>query len=162
MKHNEPAQHQTMCETNTSSPCSGRREFLVRTVATAGGLVLAVAGVAATGGTAQADAIKPGELLVNLGEHAALKEIGGFDTFETDAGKIVVAQTAAGVFTAVSAVCPHRGAAIKYDKDTTQFFCPLHNSRFSLDGKVTKGPAKTDLTSLPSQTAAIVTLKIGA
>jgi cytochrome b6-f complex iron-sulfur subunit len=47
--------------------------------------------------------------------------------------------------TAVSAVCPHRQCAVDWDAEAREFVCPCHDSRFDADGKVTQGPATTDL-----------------
>jgi len=62
-------------------------------------------------------------------------------------------------FNACPAVCPHKGKMIEYDATTKQFFCPAHDSRFDLNGKVVRGPARTNLIPCPSEAATIVSLK---
>ncbi len=41
--------------------------------------------------------------------------------------------------------CTHLGCAYHFEEDTKQFFCPCHNSVFSLDGRVVSGPAPRPL-----------------
>ena len=41
--------------------------------------------------------------------------------------------------------CTHNGCLVKYDKTNGKLICPCHDSEFSLDGKVLKGPASKDL-----------------
>ena len=147
------------CETN--SECGGRREFLVKASALAGGLVLSLSGAtviaqtdkpaAQTGGTSD-------DAVLKLDAKSPLSKIGGFDTIETKAGKIVVVRTGDTDFKAFSAVCPHKGGPIKYDEKTSQLFCPWHNSRFDATGKVVKGPAKTNLQNYQTSQAVVVSV----
>ncbi len=46
---------------------------------------------------------------------------------------------------AVSAICTHKACAVSFRADDKIFRCPCHGSKFSLTGKVSKGPAKEDL-----------------
>jgi menaquinol-cytochrome c reductase iron-sulfur subunit len=41
--------------------------------------------------------------------------------------------------------CTHLGCAYHWDEGKTEFICPCHNSLFSIDGKVTSGPAPRPL-----------------
>ena len=41
--------------------------------------------------------------------------------------------------------CTHLGCAYHWDDRKTEFICPCHNSLFSIDGKVTGGPASRPL-----------------
>ena len=41
--------------------------------------------------------------------------------------------------------CTHLGCAYHWDDGKTEFLCPCHNSLFSIDGKVTAGPAPRPL-----------------
>ena len=58
--------------------------------------------------------------------------------------KVVVTQPVAGDFKGFSAVCTHKGCLVNEVVDGT-INCPCHGSKFSLDGAVVKGPAKTPL-----------------
>ena len=44
--------------------------------------------------------------------------------------------------------CSHLGCSINFNKDAKRFECPCHGSRFSIDGKVTHGPAAFPLSHL--------------
>ena len=47
--------------------------------------------------------------------------------------------------TAFGPQCTHLGCAYHWDDAKTEFICPCHNSFFSIDGKVTAGPAPRPL-----------------
>lgn len=49
-------------------------------------------------------------------------------------------------FTALSMKCPHLGCTV--EKPGESFECPCHGSRFDENGKITRGPATRDLTTL--------------
>jgi menaquinol-cytochrome c reductase iron-sulfur subunit len=49
----------------------------------------------------------------------------------------------------LSAVCPHLGCLVHFNKDTNQFLCPCHGSIFAADGKLVRGPAQRGLDPLP-------------
>ncbi len=146
--------------------CNSRREFLVKTTATAGGLVLALSGLQTAAAqespaakTAMPAAAQSDEAVLKLDDKSPLSKVGGFDTIETSAGKVVVVRTGETDFKAFSAVCTHKGGPIKYDEKTQQLFCPWHNSRFDTDGKVVKGPAKQPLATYMTEKAVVVALK---
>jgi len=44
-----------------------------------------------------------------------------------------------------TAVCPHLGGILQWNAEEKSFDCPLHGSRFTTEGKVINGPAKSDL-----------------
>lgn len=45
--------------------------------------------------------------------------------------------------------CPHAGCAVEFQQEKDGFFCPCHNSDFSLDGKRSEeSPAARDMDSL--------------
>ncbi len=154
------------CDESGISICNNRREFLVKASVVAGGIVLGLSDAKFasaqkdtkpndknTGATAAAD-----EIVLKLDEKSPLGKVGGFDTIQTKAGKVVVVRTADMSFSAYSAVCPHKGGPIKYDEKTRQLFCPSHDSRFDMTGKVVKGPAKTGLKVFSTQKAVVVSL----
>ncbi len=51
----------------------------------------------------------------------------------------------------LSAICPHEGCEVAWDKDTNRFSCPCHESFFAADGSKLTGPARRSLDSLPSR-----------
>ncbi len=46
---------------------------------------------------------------------------------------------------ACTAICPHLGGILQWNADEKTFDCPLHGSRFTIEGKVVNGPASSDL-----------------
>lgn len=60
---------------------------------------------------------------------------------------ILVVKQADSSYKAFLMKCTHKNADLK--QEATDLKCNLHGSRFSFDGKVTQGPAKTDLKSYP-------------
>ena len=69
--------------------------------------------------------------------------VGGTTEVQVDGGNVLLSQPTAGTVEAFSAVCPHQGGQVK--PDGSAFKCSLHQSEFSIDGAVTKGPAQQDL-----------------
>jgi len=51
----------------------------------------------------------------------------------------------------LSAVCPHEGCEVAWDKATNRFSCPCHDSYFAADGARLTGPARRGLDELPSR-----------
>ena len=134
--------------------CDNRREFLVKSTATAGGLILSLAGVSSVNANDTTD-----ELTVKLDDKSALGKVGGSQTFDTDKGKIIVVRAGEMAFKAFSAICTHKGGPLKYDEKTGQLACPWHGSKFDMDGKNVGGPEKTPLAVFSTQNALVVNLK---
>ncbi|MCW8128787.1 MAG: Rieske (2Fe-2S) protein [Planctomycetota bacterium] len=61
-----------------------------------------------------------------------------------DEPKVIVVRTAKGV-AAFPRVCTHRHQELDVDEKDGSIYCPLHGSRFSLEGKPTNGPASRAL-----------------
>jgi glycine/D-amino acid oxidase-like deaminating enzyme/nitrite reductase/ring-hydroxylating ferredoxin subunit len=59
--------------------------------------------------------------------------------------KVALYRDEAGVLHERSAVCPHLGCIVKWNRATRTWDCPCHGSRFDCTGKVINGPANTDL-----------------
>ena len=62
--------------------------------------------------------------------------------------KVVVVQATQGTYTAVSAVCTHRGCVVQAPAGGI-IACKCHGSEFGLDGSVRKGPAEQPLAAVP-------------
>ena len=59
--------------------------------------------------------------------------------------KYAVYKDEGGVTHQYSAVCPHLGCIVQWNELEKSFDCPCHGSRFTCEGKLINGPAKTDL-----------------
>jgi Rieske Fe-S protein len=140
--------------------CGGRREFLVKASAIAGGVVLSLSGL----NTASSQELKPADttaddLVLKLDSSGPLSKVGGSQTFDTKSGKIIVIRSGDMSFAAFSAKCTHKGGTLNYDANTKQLVCPLHGSQFdSSNGSVLKGPAKTALPAFKADDAIVVSL----
>ena len=173
---NNPIDRESVANAETTTGCGGRREFLTRWVA--GGLAIALGGALVAGAVradddddkdgdkdkdekplpravAPTDAAQNGDLVIKPSDYPELGKVGGFVTLDTKAGKIVVARATETKFVAVGAVCTHKGGPVKYDGEKGDFYCPWHGSRFDLNGKVEKGPAKAALPSYAGEPATV-------
>ncbi len=60
---------------------------------------------------------------------------------------VIVAQTQTGSFVAVSSACPDQGnVTLVFQSSSNRFYCPLHQSAFTLDGTVLNNSASANLT----------------
>jgi menaquinol-cytochrome c reductase iron-sulfur subunit len=66
-------------------------------------------------------------------------------------GAVYLRRDGGGTVQALNAVCPHAGGFVDYVGQCNCFICPLHNSRFALDGAIQdpKSPAPRAMDSLP-------------
>jgi len=76
---------------------------------------------------------------LNAAANSSLKNTGGSIVKD---GVIVIA-LGGGNYSAFQAACPHAGTTVNYQG--SGFNCPNHGAQFNSDGKVTKGPANSDL-----------------
>jgi cytochrome b6-f complex iron-sulfur subunit len=53
--------------------------------------------------------------------------------------------------TALSSYCTHRRCKLRPEEGNQSLLCPCHGSTFTLEGKVTEGPAKRDLPVLHTE-----------
>lgn len=77
-----------------------------------------------------------------------LKQIDGWS--EVDSSQSVyVAKGANGELEVLSAICPHLGCSVSWNKTHDEFICPCHNSIFKPDGKLISGPSPRGMDTLP-------------
>ncbi len=74
-------------------------------------------------------AAKNGELLPNSGK-----------IFRFGNSPGILINTPSGELAAFNAVCTHLNCTVQYDSQTKYIWCPCHNGRFDLKGKVISGP----------------------
>jgi cytochrome b6-f complex iron-sulfur subunit len=114
-----------------------RRAFVVMTAGTAAGVS---AGCAASTRTT-ASYVGP----IDIGTTADYPYDGVYDQFSRYRFFVV---RRSGQLTALSAICPHRRCTVRFDAGKG-FICPCHGAMFDHNGRVTRGPATSDLSSLP-------------
>jgi Rieske Fe-S protein len=71
--------------------------------------------------------------------------------FGTSPGILI--NTKQGELLAFSAICTHLSCTVLYESDTETIFCPCHNGRFDLSGKVISGPPPAPLESYRVETS---------
>jgi cytochrome b6-f complex iron-sulfur subunit len=116
-----------------------RRQFLILTAAAV------FTGCQSMGG---GSAAVRGERVVNAGAVTDYAADGLYTRFR-DQGFFVI-RKGEQLF-ALSSICTHRTCKLDAESDRS-FFCPCHGSTFDPSGKVTEGPARRDLPTLPSVT----------
>jgi cytochrome b6-f complex iron-sulfur subunit len=127
-----------------------RRRF----VGASAGLVLAGCGPASMPAQ-KVPAVKDGILEFEIGKIVELATPGGMAAVQPEGARkpLIIMRLEGGQFRVLSSRCPHLGCTVRWDNEVQALRCPCHNSRFSDDGKVTKGPAKQPLREYPSQLA---------
>jgi cytochrome b6-f complex iron-sulfur subunit len=109
----------------------------------------ACAGCRMTGGNADpdagvaSDAMCPQVLCVSLANpsNAALRSVGGAQTFHTPHDSIILVRTTDTTIVALSDICTHAGCGLNYFAPRNELTCPCHGSIFSITGAVMRGPA---------------------
>jgi glycine/D-amino acid oxidase-like deaminating enzyme/nitrite reductase/ring-hydroxylating ferredoxin subunit len=69
--------------------------------------------------------------------------------------KVAVYRDEAGELHKMSAVCPHLGCVVAWNKAASTWDCPCHGSRFDARGRVINGPAARDLEAMRDMTMAM-------
>jgi cytochrome b6-f complex iron-sulfur subunit len=69
--------------------------------------------------------------------------------FEFAGSSAVLVRKRGGGLVALSAVCPHLGCIVQWEKDKQDFLCPCHAGHYTADGIITAGPPPKPLTKLP-------------
>jgi len=132
------------CRTTTDCPLTTRRSWLRG--------LLSLASVSAPGfWLGQAEAGNGlGGVRLRLSEFPALQSDGGsvIFTFNQGVTAVMVNRESSTTFHGMSPVCTHAGCQVdKYNSLADEISCGCHGSTFSIDGRVTGGPAEEDLPS---------------
>jgi cytochrome b6-f complex iron-sulfur subunit len=85
------------------------------------------------------------KVIIALDDAKDLKKVGGSETLKVGDQRILLVRDSAETVLAFSAACTHRQVGLKYDHKNHRLNCPAHGSRFGLDGRVLRGPAKDPL-----------------
>lgn len=71
---------------------------------------------------------------------------------EVDSSQSVyVTRDGEGKLKVLSAICPHLGCSVSWQKGAGEFVCPCHGGRFSPDGKHLSGPPPRGMDALPTR-----------
>ncbi|HYM21694.1 MAG TPA: Rieske (2Fe-2S) protein [Vicinamibacterales bacterium] len=81
-----------------------------------------------------------------------LNAVGGAALVQASGQSFLVAQTSAGSFTALTAICTHEGCTVTGFQNS-QYVCPCHGSTYSTSGQVLQGPAPQSLRSFATRFA---------
>ena len=69
--------------------------------------------------------------------------------FEFNGAAALLLQKMDGTLVVLSAVCPHLGCIVQWEKDKQDFLCPCHAGYFTADGAVISGPPPRALDKIP-------------
>ena len=122
-----------------------RRDFIKRSAlgVVVGGTALSSINIEPFAKTTAAKAVikrSGDDVVVKLSENASLQKSGGSVKVNDELMLIRKSETE---FLAVRTVCTHKGCDVELEG--TKFVCPCHGSEYTLEGKVTEGPAEKDL-----------------
>jgi len=121
---------------------------LTRRQALAAAAALCGFGAAVAAGTGSAQAA--GTLRVQLSNFPALQQVGGAAVVGSLGGtQVAVVRTARNRYVALDRRCPHAGGIVGLSG--SQWVCPLHGSRFDLDGDKVSGVTPSGLRKLKSR-----------
>ena len=132
--------------TDSPTPATQRRAFLLVIAGGLGGLLAAAAGWPLLRFLSP---VKSGgaDDRVNIPRNAVPSGAAHFFQFR---GKpAVLLQNKAGEYLALSAVCTHLGCVVQWQAEKGEFLCPCHGGRFAPTGSVLGGPPPRPLESLP-------------
>src|SRR3989304_5852368 len=82
------------------------------------------------------------DLVVKLADNPAIAAVGGKVKVTDD---VMLIRMDESKFIAVSTICRHKGCTVELEGD--KFVCPCHGSEYTVQGKVTQGPANDNLTT---------------
>jgi Rieske Fe-S protein len=136
--------------------CNNRREFLIKTTATAGGLILGLSGI----NTVKASEGDADDVTFKLDAKSPLAKVGGSHTFDYKGDKVIIIRKSETDFAAFSAICTHKGGPLAYDEKTQNLVCPWHDSKYDTAGKNVSGPSKQPLRAFETEKAVVVSLKL--
>ncbi|RYX82614.1 Rieske (2Fe-2S) protein [bacterium] len=132
-----------------------RRQLLGSAGVLGSALVLSRVVLAQDENDGKAAKITDGQLVLRITDNPELGKVGGWKLFDLGEERVIVANTDKGLI-ARSATCTHKGCDVEYNPAVHQFVCPCHGARFDEDGKVVRGPARTNLPKYASDTALVI------
>jgi menaquinol-cytochrome c reductase iron-sulfur subunit len=124
--------------------------------------------VGATGAAVDADGfirITSLDSLADDGSPRAFKVIADLQDYwnkfpDSEIGSVFLSRDAEGKITCFNSRCPHLGCTVGYDDRERRFFCPCHESAFSLDGKKSNNIPPRDMDRLEHSVDADGTIRV--
>jgi Rieske Fe-S protein len=90
------------------------------------------------------------KLAVSLDKAEKLKKTGGSTILKIKDREVLFIRETAERIRALSPACTHNKCLVGYNREKNRIDCPCHGSRFDLEGRVLKGPAKEPLATYPA------------
>ena len=107
----------------------------------------ALCGFGAVAATSAGSAQASGTLSVQLSKHPALRKVGGVALVGSlNGASVAVVRTGRTQYVALDRRCPHAGGIVS--PRGREWVCPLHGSRFDIDGDKVSGVTPTGLRRL--------------
>ena len=123
--------------------CVNRRQFIVRSAATAASLaVVAGCGDGVFGPPVDNNPI-PAPITIKLSDYPALASVGQVVGFPSAERAVVRTSTSPSAFLGLLMLCTHQGCLTAVTAN--ELDCPCHGSRFNPFGAVLRGPAPSPL-----------------
>ena len=118
----------------------GRREFVARTSAGLGALLVAACQMGVD------TAPLSGSVTVKVANYPALANVGGIVRINETSSPVALERTGASTFAAYSLVCPHEGTTVSVTSSTSiPFQCPRHGALFNASGANVGGQRTSSL-----------------
>jgi len=154
-----------MFDSSKNKNSLSRRDFIKRSAVgiIAGSAVLSSFNLAAFANSPAVKGvlkISDEDIVVKLSDNAALGTVGGSVKINDE---LILIRRNDTSFIALRTICTHKGCDVELEGD--KFICPCHGSEYTLDGKVTLGPAEKDLKSYQTtfdSDKGTVTIKMGS
>ena len=110
----------------------------------------ALCGFGAVAATSTGVAQAAGTLRVQLSKYPALRKVGGAAAVGSlNGASIAVVRTGRTKYVALDRRCPHAGGIVS--QSGSQWVCPLHGSRFDIDGDKVSGVTPSGLRKLKTR-----------
>jgi cytochrome b6-f complex iron-sulfur subunit len=119
-----------------------RRGFLTASGAAIAGLALAR--------STPARGQETHRVAIPLDKVPPIKNVGGSVVIKVKDKPLLLVRDTPGEVRAFDPICSHKQCVVQYQSAAHNLNCPCHSSQFSLDGKVSRGPAKQALTVYPA------------
>ena len=81
-----------------------------------------------------------GVVSIAIDSASPLASVGGAALVQTSSGMFLVARTGQITVTALTAICTHEGCTVTFLPRQSVIWCPCHDGRFDLNGRVLSGP----------------------